>query len=667
VEEKQDGEGQGSGGKEPFLENLIAQVPWVLFVFELRDGQMSVPYASPGIGTLFGLSSPEELRHTATLLFERMVPEDRERIRLSILRSAEDLTPWEEEFRIQKPGGQERWIQGKSSPRREPDGRVIWHGFCHDVTEQRRALDGLCEAERRLQEQEERLAAIIRSAMDGIITTDAQQRVILMNPAAERMFAYRAEDLLGKPLDPLIPPGSRGRHGELMTLFGQTHSTHRTMGTPSAIRGLRSSGEEFALEASISRSEVNGEGFYTAILRDVSERERARKAVVDLEEQVRQAQKMDSIGLLAGGVAHDFNNLLTVIISATEFLKEEPGLPPSAEELLQDVLDAGQRGASLTRQLLAFSRQEVVEPRIMDLATVVSDTEKMLRRLIGEDVVLATRLQSASCPVRIDPGQWSQVLLNLAVNARDAMPRGGRLEIETRVSPGAAGAGPGVLLTVSDNGCGMEPEVSARIFEPFFTTKGRGKGTGLGLAVVYGVVHQAGGQISVESRPGGGTRFQIWLPGAEPQASPGEQPPMSPEIRGHETLLLVEDDEAVRRMAMRILQSRGYRVLEAEDGRAALEVLQRDPEPVDLILADVVMPHLDGPELVAHARALRPDLLVLYTSGYMDDAVSRRGVLAEGNSFLQKPYTPAMLLRRVREELDARRPKRPGSSRKPPS
>ncbi len=376
-----------------------------------------------------------------------------------------------------------------------------------------------------------------------------------------------------------------------------------------------------------------------------------------LEEQLRQTQKMESIGRLAGGVAHDFNNLLTVIVSSAELLRESVADRADVLELAGDALDAAQRGATLTRQLLAFTRQEVVEPRVMDLSAVVADTEKLLRRLIGEDVTLTTRLDRRAPPVRIDPGQWTQVILNLAVNARDAMPRGGRLLISTRAHTVTRGAIPGLepgehtVLEVKDDGAGMTGEVRSRIFEPFFTTKPGGKGSGLGLAVVYGVVHQAGGSIEVESEPDRGTTFRIHLPAAAPAPLSVAADRERALRGGDELILLVEDDDTVRRVTARVLAGNGYRVVNARDGAEALGVLERLERSPDLLLTDVVMPNLDGAELAARVKALHPRTKVLFSSGYIDESITLRGV-SSGGSFLQKPYSPAVLIARVREMLD---------------
>ncbi len=382
-----------------------------------------------------------------------------------------------------------------------------------------------------------------------------------------------------------------------------------------------------------------------------------------LEAQLRQTQKLESIGLLAGGVAHDFNNWLTVISGSTELLLEMKQGEADTVELREEIRHAGDRAATLTRQLLAFSRQEVVEPRVADLNSVVVDTEKLLRRLIGEDIALSTRLESGIGQVRIDSGQWSQVLLNLAVNARDAMPRGGRLSIETAgvtltaaETEGMPPLTPGhyVQLMVADTGVGMSPAVRSRIFEPFFTTKERGMGTGLGLSVVHGIVSQSGGFIDVTSEPGLGTIFRIYLPVVQSAAQGGHPAESSLVLRGQETILLVEDEEMIRRVATRSLWAEGYTVLQAANGREAVRVAAEHKRVIHLLLTDVILPELDGRQAAGQIVQRRSEVRVLYTSGYTDDAVVRHGVLHADVAFLRKPYTPLVLLQKVGQVLDRR-------------
>ncbi|HEX7052096.1 MAG TPA: PAS domain-containing protein [Longimicrobiales bacterium] len=393
-------------------------------------------------------------------------------------------------------------------------------------------------------------------------------------------------------------------------------------------------------------------------------RKRIERALREREEQLREAQKMEAVGRLAGGIAHDFNNLLTAITGHSELLLAEMEEGVRARDDLAEIRDAAERAATLTRQLLAFSRRQVLELRVLDLNQVVRDVEKMLRRLIGEDVLLLTRLAPRLGAVRADPNHIAQVLMNLAVNARDAMPGGGLLTIETAEcrldrhdGPRGIEIEPGdyVVLKVVDTGSGIPEEIRERIFEPFFTTKAPGKGTGLGLSMVYGIVKQSGGYITVESEVGQGASFRILLPRVAADAEPMvlENREAEPPATGNETVLLVEDESAVRSLVRRVLERRGYKVLEATNGAEAIQLAAGYPDRIDLVLTDVVMPDLAGPELVESLAPLRPEMRVIFMSGYADHEVVRRGVLEYRAGFIGKPFSPDSLSRKVREILDA--------------
>jgi two-component system, cell cycle sensor histidine kinase and response regulator CckA len=373
---------------------------------------------------------------------------------------------------------------------------------------------------------------------------------------------------------------------------------------------------------------------------------------------------MEAVGLLAGGVAHDFNNMLTVINGFSELLQRAMTPDSPQWEMVDQILTSGQRAAELVRQLLAFSRKQMIEPRVLDLNRVVTEMEKMLRRLIGEHIHVMTLLAPDLWPVRVDPAQVQQVIMNLVVNARDAMPRGGTLVIETAnlVLDEAyvrdhldALSGAHVLLTVSDTGMGMSEEVQAHIFEPFFTTKELGKGTGLGLATVYGIVRQSGGHIGVYSEEGRGTAFKVYLPrvrGADEPVS-GESHQPAEMTSGRETVLVVEDEITVRTLAAHLLRASGYVVLEAPDGHTAWRLAQAHPGRIHLLLTDVVMPGMSGPDLAQRLKEALPELKVLFMSGYTDGMVSHHGVLEPGMPFISKPFQPGDLARKVREVLDA--------------
>ena len=395
---------------------------------------------------------------------------------------------------------------------------------------------------------------------------------------------------------------------------------------------------------------------------DITERKQMEEKMARLQEQFRQAQKMEAIGRLAGGIAHDFNNLLTIIngysqISLQE-LKEEDPLRGNIEE----IHDAAKRAATLTRQLLAFSRRQVMEMKVIDINMLLKDTEKMLRRILGEDVELITFMAEDLGRVKADPGQIEQVIMNLAVNARDAMPRGGKLTIETvnveldeayarahvAVTPGHY-----VMLSVSDTGAGMTPEIRDRVFEPFFTTKEKGKGTGLGLSTVYGIVKQSGGNIWVYSEPGQGSAIKIYLPKVDVPLEKLEKKVVHENLPlGSETILVVEDEGEVRKLAVRILKKQGYVVLEAGQGDEAFHVCKQHQGPIHLMVTDVVMPGMGGHELAKRLEPLHPNMKVLYMSGYTENAIVHHGVLDEGMSYIQKPFTVDGLARKVREALD---------------
>ncbi|MFO0555987.1 MAG: PAS domain S-box protein [Polyangiaceae bacterium] len=644
------------------------------------------------------------------------------------------------------------------------DGRPAIQAMMRDVTDERRNA-------RAARENEVRLAAIVSSAMDAIVSADDSLSIVFANPAAEELFGFPPGGLLGTSIDQLLPEGLRIRHTEAMRRFAAAQGQRGRMGS-ATVRGRHADGSEIPIEASIAKSELDGHTLFTAMLHDLRPRlaieaaaresdERFRELVEqidqvfsltsadrkqvlylspafervfgvsreraltipetwaslihpddraevqgrfslrepheheyrivrpdgavrrirarirpltdrdakvtrvigvsedvterrDLEAQLQQSQKLDSIGRLAGGVAHDFNNLLTVIVGAGELLHAEAGISSDGLALVADMEEAGRRGAALTRQLLSFSRQDFLEPRVLDLGDLVDESLRLLRRLIQENIQL-THVRRDPARVRVDPGQWGQVLVNLVVNARDAMPGGGLLRVETSslvlttedtrfpdTPPGAYG-----LLAVKDTGTGMSPEVQARIFEPFFTTKTRQQGTGLGLSVVYGIVKQADGYIHVRSEPGQGTTFSLLLPLNHQHVSP-ETATQRPQAlaAGVETILVVEDDEAVRRMTTRILGQGGYTVLTASDGEAALAMLRE--RVVDLVVSDVVMPILDGASLVRVIKARWPRCKVMLCTGYADGSVVED---LRAHPLLRKPYSQHELLQKVREVL----------------
>jgi two-component system, cell cycle sensor histidine kinase and response regulator CckA len=409
------------------------------------------------------------------------------------------------------------------------------------------------------------------------------------------------------------------------------------------------------------------------IARDITERKRMEKALRASEDQLRQSQKMEAIGQLAGGVAHDFNNLLTAINGYSALALRRLGEDHPVQPYLEEIKKAGDRAANLTRQLLAFGRKQILQPLSINLNDVVRDMNKMLKRLIGEDVQLIANLRPDLNRIQADPGQVEQVLVNLVVNSRDAMPRGGTITIETanvKLDEAYASklvglsAGDYVMLAISDTGTGMDQETQKRIFEPFFTTKEKGKGTGLGLSTVYGIIRQSGGNIWVYTEPGEGTTFKVYMPQIEAEVG-GSVIPHSSSIMqdGNETVLLVEDEEMVRKLASQLLKESGYSVLEASGGDEAMDICKTYQEPIDLLITDVVMPKMSGRDVAAQLKTLHPETRVLFMSGYTDDAIVHHGIVDSDIAFIQKPFSATSLTQKIREVLDCeRRNNQEGSS-----
>jgi len=510
------------------------------------------------------------------------------------------------------------------------------------------------ESEKALRASEAAFRGLFESAPDAIVLVNEDGRITLVNAHAESIFGYARKELIGKPVEMLLPERFRERHIGHRTAF-QANPTIRRMGVGIELFALRKDGVEIPVEVTLSPLRTNEHTEILSIIRDVSERKQ-------LELQLSQSQKMEAIGRLAGGVAHDFNNHLGVIIGYSELLLDRlpPGDPLRKSATM--IREAGQRSASLTRQLLAFSRRQIFEPKVLDLNTVVSDIDSMLRPLIGEDVELVTLLDPSLGKLRADPAQVDQIIMNLAVNARDAMPHGGRLILQTSnadldeaYASKHATVKPGhyVMLAVSDNGTGMDKQTQEQIFEPFFTTKEKGQGTGLGLSMVYGIVKQSGGYIWVYSELGQGTTFKIYLPRMdEDVADASAEPVLRPASTGQEIVLVVEDEGMLRELFCEFLRESGYTVLAAGTGEEAVEISSRHQGPIHLLLTDAVMPGIRGRELAHSLEQRRPDMKVLFVSGYTDDSVLRSGLVQPGTAFLQKPFSRGALTRKVRAVLD---------------
>jgi len=501
---------------------------------------------------------------------------------------------------------------------------------------------------------EAKFRGLLESAPDPMVAVNPDGRIVLVNAQAEKTFGYQRADLLGQSMEILVPERLREKCSALRIAFFKDPRAN-AFAAGLEIYGLCRDGSEFPVEIKLSLLETEGGLLGSAAIRDLTERRK-------LESQFRQAQKIESIGTLAGGIAHDFNNLLTVILSYSSSLSEDLAADSKHQRAAEQIHQAAERGASLTRQMLAFSRRQVFQLRVVNLNEVIRDLLKMLRRIIGEHIEVKANLSESLNLVKADAGQLEQVLMNLAVNARDAMPKGGRLTFDTknivldedfvRQHVGSS-LGPHVLLTVSDTGTGMEASILSRIFEPFFTTKEPGQGTGLGLAMVYGVVKQSGGSIWVRSKLGEGTTFEIYLP--EVKGAAELATPKKPQITlkpGSETILLVEDDPGVRELVIAMLTAQGYNVLAAEQLNDVESLCEKHSGNIHLLLTDMVLPKASGRDIARRVGVLRPGVKILYMSGYTDDALVHGHGFDEGSAFLQKPFSRATLTAKIREVLD---------------
>ncbi len=611
---------------------------------------------NPGAQRLYGYPAAEMIGRDIDVLIpaERRAAE--QEIQDAIARG-DRVEPYQTE-RIRKDGG----LIGVSimlSPITDPSGTIIGMSrVSRDITGQQRA--------------DARFRGLLEAAPDAVVCADAGGRIVLVNAQTERLFGYGRDELVGRLVEILVPDAIKAVHPAHRARY-VADPQPRQMGAELELAGRRRDGSTFPAEISLSAIDT-GEGILVlAAVRDVTERlelqaERERlKTQTErdrFERQLHQSQRLESLGQLAGGVAHDFNNLLAVISNYAAFAAEEVAKAPEGEwqsvrEDIQEIERAAERAAGLTRQLLAFARRDVIQPRALSLNDVIEDVEQLLIRTLGEHVELSTDLAAGLGRVLADPGQIEQLLINLAVNARDAMPAGGKLivatantSIEADHAASRVGLGPGryVSLKVSDTGTGMPREVAERAFEPFFTTKAKGEGTGLGLATVYGIVTQVGGYITIYSEPGLGTTFTILLPEtsqADQERLPSPQPPQG---GAGQTVLVVEDEAAMRQVTSRILVRNGYQVITAENGLDAIEVAGH-PGNIDVLLTDVIMPQMLGKEAASRIRALHPAVRVLFMSGYTQGVLGTRGVLAPDVNLIEKPFTEASLLIKLREIL----------------
>ena len=601
---------------------------------------------SPETYQLFGVE-PGDVAHHVADFYVHVHPEDIDRVRAATARALESGSVYDVEHRIITPMGLEKWVHERAAVERAPDGtptRLV--GVVRDITDARLAEEALRSSRSRLQ-------AIVQNMPVLMTALDDDGHFVFWNNECERVTGFSADEVLANPrfIYTLIPdPMERARmRRDVSSLGVDFRDWELTItckdGTKRTIAWSNISGECPLPEWST-----------WAIGVDVTERKQ-------LEEQFLQSQKMEAIGRLAGGIAHDFNNLLTVVAGYTDVILGEISASHPHRPALEQVRRAGERAAALTRQLLLFTRRQVVEARVVDLNAIVRELDRMLRRLIGEDLELDIRTIAEACPIKTDPGQIEQVLMNLAVNARDAMPHGGRLVIETAhltVSAAQAArrpnmpAGAWVCLRVSDNGSGMDHDTLAHIFEPFFTTKGPGKGTGLGLATVFGIVQQNGGHIEVSSTKGVGSIFTIYLPRTtETMSASGTHRIARLPAKGDETILLVEDDDDVRELAREGLMLRGYKVLDVRDGSEAFLLSQGYQGPIHLMVTDVIMPIMNGPQVAELIAIHRPATRVLFISGYTGDLPFTPNPSGQQPVLLYKPFTIDVLARKVRDVLDS--------------
>ncbi|HEY3321683.1 MAG TPA: PAS domain S-box protein [Planctomycetota bacterium] len=609
----------------------------VFWMSDVALGRML--YVSPAYERLWGRSR-QSLYSNPQSFMDAVHPEDRERVRNIVLNQRNIGATAQMVYRIVRPDGSLRWVWDRAVPVRDKTGRIYrLAGVAADITERKKA-----EAEYEL------LMTAMDQAAEAVLITDAQGIIQYVNPAFEAITGYTRAEAIGQ--NPRILKSEK-QDAELYRSLWSTISGGKSW--QGRLINKKKDGSLYTEEANISpvRDATGAITNYVAVKRDVTRE-------VSLEAQFIQVQKMEAIGRLAAGVAHDFNNLLTVILGRCEMLLEKAEEPRVRRDL--DLIhSSSKRAAALTRQLLLFSRQESTQRKVIGLNDVVVNMEKLLRRAIGEDIDLITDLVPAPSFVNADAGQIEQVILNLAVNARDAMPKGGKLIIQTSLAELSAdgalrpqGSQPGshVVLAVMDTGCGMSPEVQAHIFEPFFTTKEVGKGTGLGLSTVYGIIHQHGGSIQIASQLGRGSTFKIYLPRCMDTLVAKSSGHRLPSVRGNgQTVLLVEDEELVRELLQERLAQFGYHVLPAENGEKALAAAAHHVGPIDLLLTDVVMPGMDGVEVATRLRQTRPDLKTLLVSGYSDGLLSRGGVLDERTQFLPKPLRTDLLSQKIAEML----------------
>ncbi|HEX2660378.1 MAG TPA: PAS domain S-box protein, partial [Polyangia bacterium] len=634
---------------EAQLRSILQTAPDVIMAVDRRGTILFINRTLPPL-------SPEQV--VGTNCFDYVPPDARERVEAALDHVFSTRTIDEYETRgPPDPDGVRVWSSVRAGPWVEGD-QVIAAILCAtDVTARRLEEERLRELAARLQRISDQIPGVVfqhRTLPDG------KSHFLFIGDQIRDLAGVTPDDLrqdatLGAAL---IHPDDREALGRSLMESSRNvrprHDEHRIVRADGQMRWIET--------IAVPEAEADGSVLWTGYTHDITARKDAERQRLELEEHLRQAQKVESIGKLAGGVAHDFNNLLTSVLGFLDLARGEVAADSLVAEYLTGALQAAERGAVLTQQLLAFARKKIVRPTALDLNETLQRMASMLRRLVGEELTLALSLSPTHEIVKVDPGSLEQVIMNLVVNARDAIQGAGRITLQTRhvtLDDDACRrlpdltAGDYVTLSVSDTGTGMVPDVVARLFEPFFTTKPVGQGTGLGLAMCHGIVRQAGGTIAVESQFGAGSVFRVYLPRAtDAVETETAKADLGPRARGRETLLLVEDEPTILRMASTALRALGYRVLTAADGVEAIEIIQNAADVVHLVFTDVVMPRMGGAELAARARDLRPGIRVLFSSGHTEDSIVEHGILQAGVDFLQKPYTPALLARKLRELLD---------------
>jgi PAS domain S-box-containing protein len=633
---------------------LLDLAPDAIFA---RGAERRITFWNHGAQATYGFSPEEALGVTPGELLRTEYPIPLEEIE----RLVADTGGWEGDLVQHTKDGRRLVVESRWAAQYDGGGRLV----------------SLLEVNRDITARLASQTTLLELAPDAIVGIGRDGLIVLVNAQVEALFGYAREELLGEPVEVLVPERFRDTHGSHRAGYFADPRT-RPMGAGLELFARRRDGGEFPAEISLSSIETDNGTLAIAAVRDVSERvvearERERlQAEAErerLQNQLHQAQRLESLGQLAGGIAHDFNNLLAVIINYAAFVAgdleaaeiDEKGRKSMREDVEQISL-AAEKAAHLTHQLLAFARREVVQPEVVDVNDVVGAVEQLLRRTLGEHVELHSSLGTELRSVLIDPGQLEQILVNLAVNARDAMPDGGVLRIDTAnmdidedyaASRPEISPGPHVRLRVSDTGTGMPAETVQRAFDPFFTTKPPGQGTGLGLATVYGIVQQAGGRAQIYSEPGVGTTFTVLLPATDRTSSPEEPRADAPAARGEETILLVEDEQALREVTRRILTGAGYEVIVAANGPEALEAAGTHSGPIDLVLSDVIMPQMPGPQLVQKLLQERPSVRVLLMSGFAQPILDSGGHLDDGMTLIEKPFSRPALLSKIAQILGA--------------